>query len=76
MTKIIWAFDIEPGLDEDGRAVEPDFNPLTGYSEGFLVCAKEYGCRITPRSPARRETIMKEYEKAQVEVFSQFEDHL
>lgn len=76
IAKIIWAFNIEPGLDENGSPVEPDFNPLTGYSEGFLVCANDYECRITPRSAARQDTIMKEYKKAQVEVFSQFEEHL
>lgn len=76
ISKLMWGFNIEPALDDKGNPVEPDFDPRTGYSEGFLVCANDYGCRITPRSDARRATIMKEYEKAQVEVFSQFESHM
>lgn len=74
IAKIIWGLDIRPGLDENGKSVEPDTDPETGYSEGFLVCAKEFGCRIAARSEMRRETIMKEYEQARREVFSQFED--
>lgn len=73
IAKLIWAFSIEPGLDDCGNTIEPDFDPRTGYSEGFLVCAKDFPCRITPRSEARRATIMKEYEEAARDVFSQFE---
>ena len=76
IAKLVWGFSIEPGVDEKGNPIEPDFDPRTGYSEGFLVCAKDYPCVVKPRSAARRETIMKEYETAQVEVFSQFESHL
>lgn len=72
ISKLIWAFSIEPDLDETGKPIEPDLDPRTGYSEGFLVCANDFPCRITPRSGARRETIMKEYQKAQEEVFSRF----
>jgi cytochrome P450 family 619 len=60
-------------VDGAGQVVEPDFNPETGYSEGFLVCARDFACRISPRSEIRRETIMREYEKAQKEVFSKYE---
>ncbi|KAL3481005.1 cytochrome P450 [Aspergillus californicus] len=73
MAKLIWAFEIEAGCDDKGEAIEPDFNPQTGYSEGFLVCAKDFSCRITPRSEARRATIMREFEEAQEGVFAQFE---
>lgn len=73
IAKIIWAFDISPAMGEDGKPVAPDVDPQTGYSEGFLVCAKDFGCRITVRSEKRRATILGEYEQAQ-EVFSQFDD--
>ncbi|KAL3450789.1 cytochrome P450 [Aspergillus insuetus] len=73
IAKIIWAFDILPGVDERGEVVESDFNPETGYSEGFLVCAKDFPCRIRPRSEARRETVMREFERVQEAVFSRFE---
>ncbi|KAL4748420.1 hypothetical protein BDW72DRAFT_214807 [Aspergillus terricola var. indicus] len=73
ISKLIWAFSIEPGVDESGKLIEPDLDPRTGYSEGFLVCANDFPCRIMPRSERRRETIMKEYQRAQKEVFSRFE---
>ncbi|KAL4772057.1 cytochrome P450 [Aspergillus nidulans var. acristatus] len=73
ISKLIWAFSIEPGVDESGKMIEPDLDPRTGYSEGFLVCANDFPCRVIPRSEARRETIMKEYQRAQEEVFSRFE---
>lgn len=74
IAKLIWAFSIEPGLDEKGKPVEPDLDPETGYSEGFLVCAKDFGCRVAPRSDARRATIMREYEQAREEVFARFDN--
>jgi cytochrome P450 len=73
IAKLIWAFSIEPARDEGGKPVEPDLDPRTGYSEGFLVCAKDFPVMIKPRSEARRATIMREYERAQREVFSQFD---
>jgi cytochrome P450 family 619 len=73
IAKLIWAFSIEPALDEKGQPVDYDFSPETGYSEGFLVCVKDFPCVIKPRSEARRATIMKEFEVAQRDVFSRFD---
>ncbi|KAL2862702.1 cytochrome P450 [Aspergillus lucknowensis] len=73
IAKIIWAFDIEAGSDEEGNRVEPDSSPGTGYSEGFLVCAKDFKCTIRPRSDARRETIMREFSEEQEQIFAGFE---
>ncbi|QKX58383.1 uncharacterized protein TRUGW13939_05505 [Talaromyces rugulosus] len=73
IAKLIWAFSIEPGQDEKDQPIESDFSPETGYSEGFLVCARDFPCVIKPRSEARRMTIMKEYESAQRETFSRFD---
>ncbi|RHZ50595.1 uncharacterized protein CDV56_103787 [Aspergillus thermomutatus] len=74
IAKLIWAFSIEAGKDEAGNLIPPDLNPETGYSEGFLVCARDFACRITPRSAARRATIMREFKQAQEEVFSCYEN--
>lgn len=71
IAKIIWAFSIKPAVDEQGKEVELDINPQTGYGEGFLLCVKDFPCKITPRSEARRETIMREFNEAQ-KVFSKF----
>jgi hypothetical protein len=58
---------------ETGKPIAPDTDPVTGYSEGFLVCAKPFPCRITVRSEARRETIMREFAEAKADVFSKYE---
>jgi hypothetical protein len=37
------------------------------------VCAEDFPCEVTLRSEARRETIVRECEKARIEVFSRYE---
>lgn len=73
MAKLLWAFSFEKEVDAEGRAVEPDLNYETGYSEGFIVATKDFPCKITPRSEKRVETIMKEFAEAQLDVFSQYD---
>ncbi|KAJ5787369.1 cytochrome P450 [Penicillium paradoxum] len=73
IAKLIWAFSIEPALDEKGQPVEFDLSAQTGYSEGLLVCAKDFPCVVKPRSEARIATIMKEHERAQKDVFCRFD---
>ena len=51
----------------------PDTNPTTGYSEGFLVCAKPYALDVKVRSEKRRATILKEFDDAKRDVFSAFD---
>ncbi|KKA19811.1 Cytochrome P450 [Rasamsonia emersonii CBS 393.64] len=64
IAKLPWAFSFDKELDSSGKPIEPDVDPITGYSEGFLVCANPFPCKITPRSEARRDTIMKEFAQA------------
>ncbi|EXJ84778.1 hypothetical protein A1O3_05450 [Capronia epimyces CBS 606.96] len=73
IAKLLWAFDFAPGKDEHGNIVEPDTHPTTGYSEGFLVCAKPFALDVQVRSEQRRDTIIREYEVAKRDVFSSFE---
>ena len=73
IAKLLWALDIQPGLDSKGNAIEPDTSNERAYSAGFLVCAEPYPCRIIPRSEAREATILREYEQAKADVFSQYE---
>jgi cytochrome P450 len=73
IAKLLWAFDFAPGKDDQGNVVEPDTDPATGYSEGFLVCAKPFALDVQVRSDKRRETILKEYQEATRDVFSSFE---
>lgn len=73
IAKIIWAFDIGPGVDErTGLAVDVDVDSRTGYKEGLVLSAKPFACRISVRSDARKDTIVREFEKASADVFSKF----
>lgn len=73
IAKLVWAFDIGPGRDAAGQAVEPDVSNEKGYCSGFLVCAEDFPCTVTVRSEARKATILRECDKARAEVFSRFE---
>lgn len=72
ISKLVWAFDIGPGKDENGKVIEPDVGH-EAYCAGFLVCADPFPCTITVRSKARRETILREFDQATATVFSQYE---
>lgn len=73
ISKLLWGLKFSAGTDADGKTVEPDIDPRTGYSEGFLVCAKPFACKIEVRSEARRKTIEREYDEAKKDIFSRFE---
>ncbi|KAK4161037.1 phenol 2-monooxygenase [Cladorrhinum sp. PSN259] len=73
IAKLVWAFDIGPGKDENGKDVEPDVSNEKGYCTGFLVCAEDFPCMVTLRGEERRRTILRESDKAKAEVFSKYE---
>ncbi|PPJ49559.1 hypothetical protein CBER1_01956 [Cercospora berteroae] len=60
MAKLLWAFEILPGKDGKGAV---DTDPVTGYSEGFLVCCNGFDARFNVRSKAKEETILREFEE-------------
>ncbi|KAI9680442.1 MAG: hypothetical protein M1822_007200 [Bathelium mastoideum] len=66
IAKLLWAFRFERG---EGP-FDPD--PVTGYHHGFLYCAKEYDVKPVVRNEVIRETLGREYEIAQRDVFSRF----
>ncbi|KAK3702421.1 hypothetical protein LTR37_014887 [Vermiconidia calcicola] len=68
MAKLLWAYNIKPG--KTGR---PDTDPVTGYCEGFLVCANDFDAEFEVRGEKRRKTILREYEEAERDVFPRFE---
>jgi hypothetical protein len=72
IAKLLWAFDILPGVDEQGKAIEPDVDPQKAYSEGFLVCAKNFPARFRIRNDKAREVIENEWEEAKI-IFANFE---
>lgn len=73
ISKMLWGLKFSAPLDEAGKVIEPDTDPRTGYSEGFLVCAKPFKCRIEARSEAKKAVIDKEFAAAKAEIFSRFE---
>lgn len=73
MAKLLWAFEIGPGRDGGGRVIEPDLDPVTGYCEGFLVCANDFGAEFRVRGEGRREAILREFGEAEREIFGRYE---
>lgn len=65
MSRILWAFDIAPALDETTKEpILPDPDRLT---QGFVCMPEEYPARITPRSPERADRVVQEWKKAERE---------
>jgi hypothetical protein len=74
MAKLLWGFSFDKATDaETGKPIELDLDVVTGYEDGLTISVKPFPCLIAPRSQARRETIMKEYEEAKVNVFSKYD---
>ncbi|KID68700.1 Cytochrome P450, partial [Metarhizium hybridum] len=74
MAKLLWALNIEAGVDAEGRVMDADVSAEGAYASGLLVCPKQFPCRITPRSQARKDTIMREFGRATAEVFAKYSD--
>ncbi|KAF2269375.1 cytochrome P450 oxidoreductase-like protein [Lojkania enalia] len=47
IAKMLWAFNIEPGVDEEGKPIELD---VTAYKDGFAHEPKPFVARFVPRS--------------------------
>uniref|UniRef100_A0A4E9E815 Cytochrome P450 n=1 Tax=Gibberella zeae TaxID=5518 RepID=A0A4E9E815_GIBZA len=72
-SKVLWAFDISAPKDAQGRPVAMNLDPMTGYTEGTIVMPKPFKACIKVRSERRRETILREFEEAENNVFAQFD---
>jgi cytochrome P450 len=74
MAKLLWAFD----LSEKAGADPIDIDPETGYSEGFLHCAKPFACEVQVRGvddaarKRRRDIVLAEFGQAKT-VFDTFD---
>ncbi|KAF5234466.1 hypothetical protein FANTH_12124 [Fusarium anthophilum] len=71
-SKVLWAFDISAATDDHGHSIPMNLDLLTGYSDGTIVTPKAFRANIKVRSKQRRETILKEFEDAERNIFSQF----
>ena len=75
VAKLLWAFQFENGVRADGGGEEVnEMDPVKGYQQGFLYCAKPYGCKPVVRSEEHRATILREFEEAEQNIFSRFEE--
>ncbi|KAL5360220.1 cytochrome P450 [Aspergillus floccosus] len=62
ISRMMWAFDVKPKLDEQGQPILPDPDHLT---QGFVCMPEEFSARITPRSKERADMVVREWEKEQ-----------
>lgn len=75
MAMLLWAFNFEKPIDPGtGLAMEPDLSPDTGFIEGLVACPAPFPCKISVRSRGRYETIMREFERAKVDVFAKYDE--
>ena len=62
ISRILWAFKIEPARDAAGKPIIPDHNKLT---QGFVCMPEPFKAKITPRSQARADKVLKEWKTAE-----------
>jgi cytochrome P450 len=62
MSRILWAFDIQPSSDDKGLPILPDPDHLT---QGFVCMPEEFPARIIPRSQARADMVVREWKEAE-----------
>lgn len=62
VARLLWAFDIRKGLNEEGEEVVPDPEKLTA---GFVVQPQRFPARITPRSQRHAAVLQRDWEASQ-----------
>ncbi|KAL5520612.1 hypothetical protein ACEPAF_2613 [Sanghuangporus sanghuang] len=62
IARLLWAFDILPALDKNGKEIIPD---SMDYTDGFNSKPVSFDCRLIPRSEKVIETIKTEYDAVQ-----------
>ncbi|KAL2754153.1 hypothetical protein ACRALDRAFT_1041870 [Sodiomyces alcalophilus JCM 7366] len=64
ISRILWAFKIEPAVGEDGKPILPDPDKLT---QGFVCMPEEFPAKITPRSEDKANAVVREWKEAEKE---------
>lgn len=64
VSRMLWAFNITPALDAQGKPILPDQEKLT---QGFVCQPEEFPCTITPRSEAHKQLVIDEWTTAEAE---------
>lgn len=62
ISRILWAFSIEPTTDATGQPILPDPDKLT---QGFVCMPEPYQAKITPRSKERARLVEEEWRAAE-----------
>ncbi|KAF9768702.1 hypothetical protein IL306_013957 [Fusarium sp. DS 682] len=65
MARMMWAFDIRPVVDNNGKPILPDPEKLT---QGFVCMPEEYQAQIIPRSEEKKAQIIETWKKAEQEI--------
>jgi hypothetical protein len=69
ISKLLWAFSFNKEIDpQTGIPIELDIDVLKGYEDGLSTSVKPF-----PWSEARKETMMREFEEAKLNVLSKFD---
>ena len=63
IARLVWAFNIDPVIDSNGKPIMPDTD---SYTLGFVVSPVPFKVRLTPRSNERAEIIREEWKQAQL----------
>ena len=62
IARLMWAFDVRPALDSEGKPIIPD---SMNYTNGFNSKPVSFDCRIVPRNERVVDVIKSEYQAAQ-----------
>jgi hypothetical protein len=65
IARLLWAFDISPAEDANGKQILPDQAKLT---QGFVCMPEEFPAKIAARSRQRAELVEHEWQQAQQEL--------
>ncbi|KAJ7143019.1 cytochrome P450 [Mycena epipterygia] len=66
---LLWAFNFNLALDENGKTVKPD---IFAYEQGIGTAPRPFKCRITARTTGKADIIQREFLEA-ADTFSKFE---
>lgn len=64
VARLLWAFDILPGLDAAGREIRNTADINTDYENSAISSAKPFPVRLRLRDPKRGEVIRAAFEDA------------
>ncbi|KAK2784681.1 hypothetical protein FQN52_008909 [Onygenales sp. PD_12] len=62
ISRLLWGFNIEKALDENGNEIVPDSNKI---KDGLLAMPEPFPAKITPRSERHAQIIREEWHKCQ-----------